>query len=104
MKRSAIVMIGVAALVMAGGGFVLQSQAAKAGSLAAGGEGFHGLLGRRIAEKLNLSDDQIAQMKKVRNEEKDVVLAKLSVLHNARVEMRKVIEQPINGKADEKAV
>lgn len=92
-------------MLLAGGGiFVAQSHAAKAGSLSSGGgSGFHGMLAQRIAEKLNLNDDQITEIKKVRNQEKDYVLAKLSDLHKARMDMRGVIQQS-NGKVDEKAV
>lgn len=104
MKTWKITTIGLAVLLTAGGVFVAQSHAAKAGSLASGGSsGFHCLFAQRIAEKLNLNDDQITEIKIVRNQEKDYVLAKLSDLHKARMDMRGVIQQS-NGKVDEKAV
>lgn len=101
MKTRNITWIAAAALLLAGGGFVYELQAAKTGALGSGR--FHGLIAQRIAEKLGLNDDQIAQIKKVRNEEKAYVLAKVSDLHKARVEMRAVIQQQ-TGKVDEKAV
>ena len=102
MKTRRITWIAAAVLLMAGGAFVYESQAAKTGALGSGR--FHGLIAQRIAEKLDLNEDQVAQIKKVRNEEKDVVLSKLSDLHQARVEMRGVIQQSSNGKVDERAV
>ena len=101
MKTWKIATIGLAVLLMAGGVFVYESQAAKTGALGSGR--FHDLIAQRIAEKLGLSDDQISQIKKVRNEEKAYVLGRLSDLHKARVEMRGVIQQS-SGKVDEKAV
>src|SRR3989344_3104652 len=101
MKTWKIATIGLAVLLMAGGAFVYESQAAKTGALGPGR--FHGLIAQRIAEKLGLNEDQIAQIKKVRNEEKAYVLGRLSDLHKARVEMRGVIQQS-SGKVDEKAV
>jgi Spy/CpxP family protein refolding chaperone len=104
MKTSKITWIVAAVLFAAGGLCVYQAYAAKSGGMGSGGGSFRGLLGQRIAEKLNLTEDQIGQIKKVRNEEKDYVLAKLSELHKARIEMRGVIQQQTGGKVDEKAV
>jgi Spy/CpxP family protein refolding chaperone len=101
MKTRKIRWIIAAVLLAVGGGFVYELQAAKTGALGSGR--FHGLIAQRIAEKLGLNDGQIVEIKKVRNEEKAYVLAKLSDLHKARVDMRNVIQQQ-TGKVDEKAV
>lgn len=88
----------MAVLLLAGGTLY----GAKAGAL--GGGKFRGLIAQRIAEKLGLSEDQVAHIKKVRDEEKGYVLAKLGALHKARVDMRGVIQSQTSGKVDEKAV
>src|SRR5436190_702380 len=88
MKTKTVLVVGLAALLGAGGFFAVQSQAA---SGAAFGHA-KGVIAQRVVEKLGLSDDQIAQIKKVRDSEKDTVLAKLQDLNQARVGLRGVIQ------------
>jgi Spy/CpxP family protein refolding chaperone len=90
MKSRTYLAVGLAALLGAGGLFVYQLEAAK--PTAVGGAQFKGLLAQRIAEKLGLNDEQVAKIKKVRGEEKDYVISKLTELHQARVELRKTIQ------------
>jgi Spy/CpxP family protein refolding chaperone len=97
MRSKKYLVIGLAALLGAGGLCVYQMEAAKPGG--PGGAQFKGLFAQRIAEKLGLDDEQVAKIKKVRNDEKDYVLSKLTELHKARVELRTTIQSGGNEKA-----
>ncbi|MBV9463733.1 MAG: Spy/CpxP family protein refolding chaperone [Verrucomicrobiae bacterium] len=94
--------IGLAAVLAVGGWSAYRTQAAPAGAaFPSAAAHVNGIFARRIVEKLGLSDDQVVALKKVRNAEKDTVIAKLSELHQARKQLRSTIQSE---KYDEAAV
>jgi Spy/CpxP family protein refolding chaperone len=52
----------------------------------------HGRFFQRIAQKLNLTDDQKAQIKTVLSAEKDTLTTLLGQLHDARMDLRAAIQ------------
>jgi len=60
-------------------------------SLAADGTAPHERIAHRLAEKLNLTGDQKAQIRAVLKGEKDVLLPLLGQMHDARIALRAAI-------------
>jgi Spy/CpxP family protein refolding chaperone len=81
--------LALAAALAIGGGFAPNSRAAE--STADGP--FSGQLGERIKEKLDLSDDQLAQIKNQFKSEKDNLTTLLTRLHAAHTQLRAAIHK-----------
>jgi Spy/CpxP family protein refolding chaperone len=73
-----------------GGGSALNSRAADS---AVAARPFGGKLGERIQEKLDLSDDQLAQIKAQFQSEKDNITGLLTRLHAAHTQLRAAIQK-----------
>lgn len=90
MKTLKSATLGLAAALAVCAVFAPNSRAADNGS---SGQ-FGGRIGERIKEKLNLSDDQVAQIKSEFKSEKDALTSLLSRLHDARSGLRVAIHKP----------
>jgi Spy/CpxP family protein refolding chaperone len=87
MKKK-ILLFSLAVALAAGGFLVTKSLAAET---SATGSPAHGRLLQRIAEKLNLTSDQRAQIKAVIAGDKDTLTPLLTAVHDARIDLRAAI-------------
>ncbi len=88
--KNKILLCTVAGALFAGGVTVNQVFAANGPSASARAPGRGGIL-QRIAEKLNLSADQRAQIKTILAGEKDTLTPLLTAVHDARKDLRAAI-------------
>ena len=91
MKNLKYAALTVAVALAIGGLFARNSRAAEStdGSGSVGGK-----FGERVKEKLNLSDDQVTQIKEQFKSEKDNITSLLNRLHDAHGHLRVAIQKP----------
>jgi Spy/CpxP family protein refolding chaperone len=97
MKRK-ILMLTLAALLGAGGLFVVNVQAQAAGARRA-----PGALLQRAKERLGLTDDQAAQIRAVLKEERQTLADLARTLHDGHVKLRAAIQKDDATEADIRA-
>jgi Spy/CpxP family protein refolding chaperone len=90
MKTNKVLILATAAAIIVGGLFTTKSLAAD--DSAPPTTPLRGQILKRIAEKLNLTDDQKSQIKAVLSGEKDTLKTLLTQLHDARKDMRAAIQ------------
>jgi Spy/CpxP family protein refolding chaperone len=89
MKTNKILILATAAAIIVGGLITTRSLAADDSAPATP---LRGQILKRIAEKLNLTDDQKSQIKTILSGEKDTLKTLLTQLHDARKGMRAAIQ------------
>ena len=99
MKAVKWLAITMAAAVAVGGITILRARAAETAPLRAGPGRF---LARAI-EKLGLSPDQVAKIKAELSGEKDALTGILTSLHDARIDLREIIQKPGASETDIRA-
>ena len=92
MKTSKLLIIATAAVLSVGGILVFNARAERRVQQWEAGLGAK--IAQRVKEKLNLSEDQIAQIKDVLKSERDSVAELLKQLHAAHKELRATIRNP----------
>jgi Spy/CpxP family protein refolding chaperone len=90
MKTNKILILATAAAIIVGGLITTRSPAADDSAQAT--TPLRGQILKRIAEKLNLTDDQKSQIKTILSGEKDALKTLLTQLHDARKSMRAAIQ------------
>ena len=91
MKTLKYAAIAVVMFLAAGSLFLLNSRAAQS---AVGDGPPNGKLRERIKQKLNLTDDQVAQIKSQLKFEKDNLKSLLTRLHDTRIQLSAEIQKP----------
>lgn len=90
MKTNKILILATAATIIVGGLITTRSLAADDSAPAT--TSLRGQILKRIAEKLNLTDDQKSQIKTILSGEKDTLKTLLAQLHDVRKGMRAAIQ------------
>jgi Spy/CpxP family protein refolding chaperone len=88
--KTKIICIAAAVAILAGGFITTTSRAE--GNAATASAPLRGQMFKRIAERLNLTDDQKSQIKAILSGEKDSLKTLLGQLHDARTNLRTAIQ------------